>query len=110
MCVVRGELGMGGGGADGGVGGEVEDGGDGGVRRVEGEEDGSYERLWWEERRLVVGRVERLKVGGAGGLEVRDRLSEAWGMFGCSWLCWWDGRDSMERISRVVRGTLSKRV
>ena len=103
MCVVRGELGMGGGGADGGVGGEVEDGGDGGVRRVEGEEDGSYERLWWEERRLVVGRVERLKVGGAGGLEVRDRLSEAWGMFGCSWLCWWDGRDSMERISRVVR-------
>lgn len=82
----RGFVGWGGAGdgADGGIGGEVEDGGDGGVRRVEGEEDGSYERLWWEERRLVVGRVERLKVGGAGGLEVRDRLSEAWGMFDCS--------------------------
>ena len=57
-----------------------------------------------------MGRVERLKVGVAGGLEVRDRLSEAWSMFDCSWLYWWDDRDSMERMSRVVRGTFSKRV
>jgi hypothetical protein len=53
-----------------------------------------------------VGRVGRLSVGGAGGLEVRDRRSEVWSVFACSW----EKCDSVERASRVVRGLLSKRV
>jgi hypothetical protein len=59
------------------------DGGLGTLRRLGGGEEGSAGRLWREARRLVVGRVGRLEEA-AGGLEVRDRLAEAWVVFACS--------------------------